>query len=672
MLKDIVFDLEADGLLPTISRIWLLVAKEIDKEGGFIFCDLPGNFPKGFEVKPMSCLGEFLNSQATLIGHNIIEYDLPALEKVLGIKIDPKVKRIDTMIMSKVLDYKRFGFGHGLALFGNKYGRPKPEHEEWDRFSDEMIFRCVEDVHISELAFLELKKELLENPNKERLQLGLRVEHQLSEFSARASLHGFPFDVDSAIALRARLARFIEEAENFLIPKLLLKAQPTDGFQEDKNFKEPKWVANGNYNAFTSKWFNIDPEEGKDGRRPVWGAYCRVDFIQPDITSADSLKAYMYSIGWQPDDWNYKKVDGAMIKMSPKISETSLLKLGYDGWIINNLLTTKSRLAILDGWLPAVTEKGRLHGDMFVIGTPTGRSVHKIIANIPQAGVEVFVSDGKQWVKDKKIKPDMSDPEPWLPYEVGPEGTVISVAEKPWGPQVRALFTAIPGYKLVGADSSGNQFRALCHYLGKEAEAYTKAALEGDVHSIHAEILSEVVPDTKRGTAKPWFYAYIFGGGNAKSGLILTGKSDAKIGAAAKQLFASRIPGFKVLLEKLSKQFEATAKKYGRNKAHIIAIDGRKIYVDSSHKLLNYLLQSCEKVTCAASIGMTMTELDRLGFDWQPCIAYHDEEQFFVREDQAEEAARIAALSFKEAPKMFGITIMDGESKIGNNWRDTH
>ena len=43
-----------------------------------------------------------------------------------------------------------------------------------------------------------------------------------------------------------------------------------------------------------------------------------------------------------------------------------------------------------------------------------------------------------------------------------------------------------------------------------------------------------------------------------------------------------------------------------------------------------------------------------------------------VREDQAERAAELCKKAFAEGPKLFGVTIMDGDSKIGNNWYDVH
>ena len=94
--------------------------------------------------------------------------------------------------------------------------------------------------------------------------------------------------------------------------------------------------------------------------------------------------------------------------------------------------------------------------------------------------------------------------------------------------------------------------------------------------------------------------------------------------------------------------------------------------MDSKHKALNYLLQSCEAITCKAAVAMLMDELDKANIPWEPRIFYHDEVEFEVPEQYAEQAAVIAKMCFREAPKQFGVMIMDGEAKIGNNWFDVH
>ena len=67
-----------------------------------------------------------------------------------------------------------------------------------------------------------------------------------------------------------------------------------------------------------------------------------------------------------------------------------------------------------------------------------------------------------------------------------------------------------------------------------------------------------------------------------------------------------------------------------------------------------------------------MTKFKKENIDAKALIFYHDEVQWSVREDQAERAAEIAAEAFREAPKWYGVTCMDGEAMIGDNWYETH
>ena len=67
-----------------------------------------------------------------------------------------------------------------------------------------------------------------------------------------------------------------------------------------------------------------------------------------------------------------------------------------------------------------------------------------------------------------------------------------------------------------------------------------------------------------------------------------------------------------------------------------------------------------------------MRKFKEENLDVKPLIFYHDEVQLDVAEKDAKRAAQIAAEAFREAPKRFGVMIMDGESLIGDNWYDTH
>jgi len=141
--KQVVFDLETDGLLPEVTTIWIFVARDLSTGEQTVFSD----YDK--DARPLKELPSFLDSCRLLSGHNILMYDLLVLEKLLGWKPKKTQKLVDTMIMSQVLNYKRFGFGHSLKAWGEFFKYPKVEHEDWSQYSPEMRNRCVVDVELN-------------------------------------------------------------------------------------------------------------------------------------------------------------------------------------------------------------------------------------------------------------------------------------------------------------------------------------------------------------------------------------------------------------------------------------------------------------------------------------------------------------------------------------------
>jgi DNA polymerase I-like protein with 3'-5' exonuclease and polymerase domains len=235
------------------------------------------------------------------------------------------------------------------------------------------------------------------------------------------------------------------------------------------------------------------------------------------------------------------------------------------------------------------------------------------------------------------------------------------------------LFRCKPGWKLIGCDSAGNQARGLAHYLGNADFIHT--LLHGDIHQYNADVLTAVLKSmgidhvVKRSIAKRILYAFLFGASGAKLWSYIFGTTDPKQGNKLKAGFLKAVPGFADLIKKLENIYGKTS-QYGEG--YIPSIAGNRIYVDSFHKLLVYLLQSCEKATCSAAIMLTMERLEAEGIPYIPCIFMHDEEDFQVPEEFAERAAEIGKQAFRDGPKLFGVEIMDGDAKIGNSWYDVH
>jgi len=621
----LVFDIESNGLLDTVDTIWIIVAVDLTTNTKYVFSDYPAK-DKG--AKPLKEFRKLFDQATLLIGHNIIGYDLPLLRKLENWFPKDDIKIVDTMIMSQVLNYNRFGGKHNLALWGKYVGKEKPEHNDWSKYSDEMLHRCLEDVDINVLVYKHLIGEFkVLSEKKPLIKESLRVEHDVAHFCSLSREKGWLFNKQEALVILDKMKQELKAIEDEIEPKLRLVIKPLD-----KEPKEPKWIKNGNYDAFTARYFGLDPSNGRD-IRTVQGPYSRIEIIKPDLGSIESVKAYLYTIGWEPDDWNWEKINGDFVKKSPKLTTSSLEKLGNEGLLLDKYYTTRSRHDILSGWIENLDVDGRLHGDCFTIATPTSRARHSGIVNVPSAKAE-------------------------------------------WGPEMRKLFIVEDGWTIVGADSSGNQFRALCHYL--KNDEYTNEVINGDVHQKNADVLTSILREEKelkpdeslpRSTAKPFIYAYLFGAGGEKVSLILTGKRNAKLGNKIKGEFAKRVPGLAELNKKIQQVYYQTE---AMGDPYIPALDGRRVPCESAHKGLNYLLQSAEAITCKAAVAMIMKKLNEEEIPWIPLIFYHDEVEFAVPDEYAEKAAELSKECFKEAPKVFGVTIMDGEAKLGKTWYDVH
>ena len=630
-----VWDIEADNLLRNVTKVWCHVFKNIDT-GEFIRL-----YPGDMRWK------EILDNAKLIAGHNIISYDFCVLEKLYGYKRRKDLIVHDTLIMSLVLDYNKFPGGrHSLDNWGKSLGYKKIEFNDFSKFSEEMLVYCERDVDLNHRVYQRLlealKKQVEKNP---QLKTYLRVEHAVAEWCAKAEMYGWPFDVDKAQELFLVMDKERQQAEAAITPMLGMKAVAVDKVKGEVAAKSPKWTKSGDYNAHTASWFGINPFLGQDPDsfedltaeeyktfRPILGEYCRVEFETLKLSSTDDVKTFLFRNGWVPTEFNWKRdpETGEMRQMSPKITEDDLSALKGHGKLYSDYMSTSSRFSILKTWLEEVDEDGNLHGSCFTIGTPSMRARHSIIVNVPSV-------------------------------------------DAPWGKEMRDLFITEPGWALVGSDSAGNQARGLAHYL--RSEQYIDLLLNGDVHSFNAEKATEVLKSmgidrvVERSQAKRILYAFLFGASGKKLWSYIFGTMDEKKGAKFKRGFTSAVPGFEALLKKLENIYGKT-KQYGDG--YIPGIGGNRIYVDSFHKLLVYLLQSCEKATCGAATMLTMQRLESENIPYRPCIFMHDEIQFSVPEEYAERAAVIAREGFRDGPKMFGIEIMDGESKVGRSWYETH
>lgn len=617
----LVFDIETDGLLDEMTVCHMLVCQDAVTKKLYRFADQPG-FPT---IK--SGL-EFMNTAAALVGHNIIGFDLMALEKLYNWKPNNNVRIIDTWVMSQVLNYQR-PHKHGLAGWGEYLGYAKQDNSSfketgWKEYSQQMMEYCTQDVQLNlrvyEVLLAELNEAVKINP---LIKKGLLVEHDIAFFERDVRNKGWLFDIDKAHYNLNLMRKHMNCIESIIEPRL----GTTEVFI-DKTPKTAKYTKKGLYTATTTRILSeklgrtVLAEEAISDNPPVApGEEFQRSTIEPvTLSNMDKVKDWLYTIGWQPDDWNVKKGDnGQWIRTGPKLTSTSLAKLGRIGKLVDRYYTIKNRAATINSWLERIEKDGtgsyRLHGRMWTVGTPSFRCRHEVIVNLP-------------------------------------------AVDASYGRMLRELFIAETGYRVVGADSAGNQLRGLCHYVGDSN--YTDLVINGDQHSRNADVLG-----CSRSLAKSFLYAILFGAGDAKLGQTLYGVSNAAKGKEARHKFMANLPGFETLVQKLKSVFN----RYGC----IPGLDGRKVYARSDYQVLNYLLQAAEGVTCKAAVSYAMQKIKEENLDAYPAIFYHDEQAWIASEKDANRVGEILKDSFKEAPKWFGVECMDGgDYVVGRSYADVH
>tara|TARA_B100001123_G_C15300048_1_gene1020694 strand:+ start:837 stop:2600 length:1764 start_codon:yes stop_codon:yes gene_type:complete len=472
----VVFDIETDSLKP--SRIWCLVAKNIDS--GQLYTFGPDQIEDGCDL---------LERSNYLVGHNILGYDIPVLERLTGRKVvDENTKVVDTLILSRLFNPTRSGpNAHALATWGapSRLNFPKIVFEEYDRYSAEMLDYCIRDVELNLEVFKYLQKE-----GKGFSVKSVILEHEVSKILERQTRHGFLIDQEKAYLLLARLRERLGEVEEdvrkIFKPKIeeivLIPKRKKDG--SISRVAKGGRLTNEEYEKATAK-NNLEPIK----------RYKTVEF---NLGSRIQIGQYLQEFGWKPQKFTEHGrpiVDEKVLMGVKGIPEASL---------IAEYLLVQKRIAQVDSWLNAIDDKdGRVHGFIKSTGAITGRMTH--------------------------MKPNMAQ---------------VPNLASPYGKECRECWIVDKGNKLVGIDASGLEIRMLAHYM--KDEDYRNEIINGDIHTTNQKLAGL----ESRNQAKTFIYALIYGAGNKKLGQVVGGNTTD--GERLKQRFLHNLGAFKDLKKRVS------------------------------------------------------------------------------------------------------------------------
>lgn len=396
----------------------------------------------------------------------------------------------------------------------------------------------------------------------------------------------------------------------------IIAEQERNGFKLDLPFAtcllaDIKGKMAGIYEQMQERWPPvITPRFHKTHGRPIQDS---VDTFNPG--SRKQIGEKLMELGWKPKEFTEKGqpiVDETVLANVTKIPEAQM---------IAQYLMLQKRVAQIESWLEAVGKDGRVHGKVITNGAVTGRMTHSSpnMAQIPNSG---------------------------------------SI----YGKECRECWTVETGNVLVGCDASGLELRMLAHYM--KDEDYVKTVTEGsskDGTDVHTQNQKAAGLET-RDQAKTFIYAFLYGAGPAKIGSIVGG--NAKAGQKLIDAFLKNTPALQRLRN--------TVSKYA-GKGFVPGLDGRKIWVRSEHAALNSLLQGAGAIVMKKALVLFYDKTKANKWPVKMVANVHDEFQLEVPKEYATIVGEAAKQSIVEAGEYYKLRCpLDGEYKIGANWRQTH
>lgn len=700
-----VFDIEGDGLLYAegtkrkVSQVWCLAAVDVETEEEFYWGVDKGNVEDGVRFLSHEC--------HTLIAHNGIGYDYPALERLYpGAFVRPP-RSWDSLIIARIIwppetlvgpDMKLINRGimppqmlkrHSLEAWGYRTGTHKGDYKGgFAAWSPEMAEYLMGDIRATRRLWgLIVSKGFPEATFDVECAVARIIQEQWEA--------GVSFDTKRAISLAANLAN-----EKARIGERLVEVFGS--------WWEPGPVATSPRTVHRKLIGSPDitlPRFGKNGKalKPYVGPpmdeltagsqYQNIERITFSPSNRHHLGKRLQAVyGWKPKafggrDKNIPQVDESTLEAIPEsVLPADIRRLLLDHFVVDKtlaMLETGQKAWIRMSTGPRqegdVRQLGRIHGEMDTVGAVTRRGIHKNpnLSQVPSVSKEKV--DG------------------------GAEQVVLGLRGR-YGWESRELFCADDGgWEQTGVDASSLELILLGHYLAPHDNgAFSLRVCDParDPHREHADLCGLL-----RADAKTAIYLKIYGGSAYKLSLdlditdaempeYLTYKGLPALLRSLEMRFdtdfvskldarqKAKIAKARVIILKLEKGIVGLADlikdvQTAAERGWLKALDGSRIHVRKPYAALNSLLQSGGAIACKLWMVLVHQQLEarglRKGVDWKQMLWVHDELQFTHRPGLGPIIKEVAEQCMVQAGEMLGLRgRFRTDGKTGRNWAECH
>lgn len=628
-------------------------------------------------------LQHFLKDCDTLVGHNILNYDLPMLflyglldyhvaypgefSKVFG----RDCQLVDTLLWSKLLQPDRIdAFGkHSLAAWGQRCGFPKIDFHNFAEFTAELCFYCENDTLANARALVMIMRE---KGDWEGWDFPYSMEAKVIDLNVKQEHFGMHFDSELAHKCVTELDGLLTDRENIIIPKLPPKPMNKG---EIAGYTPPakQLLKNGEPNSFIKKFAekvrgeitvipSVADPDSVDYYFKYNGRQFKIPFDQPveteiqaQMKDTDHIKGYLLSLGWNPTEWSVRDVVRDTKKKmmeKEKVIETieryvtQTLSGPYKEYRLRELETTEGKLR---SFLLSSYEKSPKRP----LKVPTSPKIKvgtdkEICPNLLKIKNNIEFSTAfaeystykhrKTSISGGDIDEETGEPSKGFLSFVREDGRVPTPADTLGASTSRMLHKQVANIPR-NSSTYGENMRALFG-CGKDFAqiGFDFASLEARVQGHYimkylggpelAEILLQEKPNDihtlnaiKLGISRDdaKSITYALLYGAAAEKLQKMLGLSKKDAEAMYEAYWDAVPPLRELRDNLVKYWKSTDEKY------IVAIDGRKLNSRSEHSLVNLLFQGTGAIMAKWSVVRIAQLLEAKGLLGNPFVHSKDD-----------------------------------------------
>jgi DNA polymerase I-like protein with 3'-5' exonuclease and polymerase domains len=382
-MKHIVVDLEANGL-DDATRIHCLSSCVVDE----------------WDVHTLYSYEDIINffkQEAVFILHYGSNYDLPLLNRLLGIDFTDVIF-YDTHLLSNYIFPGRQKYS--LESFGEDYGVAKVSvgKDEWDgdmqdeTYKDFITSRCETDIRINTNLWVDIMRRLnkLYDNDTETINKLLKYVAFKARRAYEQQLNPLLIDVVSAEDLLVELYKKKEEKDS-----ILRKVMPRVPIYVTKEKPKVMYKKDGSVSAIGQRWLDFLTENNipAGNEKPI--KYIK-DFEEPNPQSSSQLKEWLYSLGWIPDYFKYvrDKISNETRKVEQILDENKELTPSVMTLLdkepalieIEGLSVINHRISFVNGLLEEAYKNSGWVSQTLHALTSTTRFRHKNVVNVPSQG----------------------------------------------------------------------------------------------------------------------------------------------------------------------------------------------------------------------------------------------------------------------------------------------